>query len=184
MIPLHPQAIPGCADELRWVLPLGLLGFTGLVGEVPEPVRGLLADGTLCLVRAEPRAVVTRLGAGRSWSVEGARVRSALHAALGDAGSWRPDDDSEPAEDVRLTNAVEALIAGPVGDFTRSHGGWIELVSVRDGVVEVRLEGACHGCPAAAVTLRAQLERRLRESCPWLREVREAGRTHHLAGSA
>uniref|UniRef100_UPI0025E8734A NifU family protein n=1 Tax=Nocardioides sp. TaxID=35761 RepID=UPI0025E8734A len=70
--------------------------------------------------------------------------------------------------DVQLADAVRRLLAGDVGDYVRSHGGAIELVHVRHGVVTVAMRGACHGCPASAFTLRARFERRLREECPAL----------------
>jgi Fe-S cluster biogenesis protein NfuA len=50
-------------------------------------------------------------------------------------------------------------------------GGDIELVSIEEGVVTVRLFGACEGCPMSPVTLRAGIERLLREEVPTVREV-------------
>lgn len=50
-------------------------------------------------------------------------------------------------------------------------GGDIEFVGVDDGVVTVRLFGACEGCPMSPVTLRAGIERLLREEVPAVREV-------------
>lgn len=42
-------------------------------------------------------------------------------------------------------------------------GGDVELVDVEDGVVKVRLRGACVGCPAAAATLHGGIEKMLME---------------------
>lgn len=53
----------------------------------------------------------------------------------------------------------------------RLDGGDIELVSVHDGVVTIRLIGACEGCPMSPVTLRAGVERILREEVPNIRDV-------------
>lgn len=53
----------------------------------------------------------------------------------------------------------------------RLDGGDIELVGVDDGVVTVRLFGACEDCPMSPVTLRAGIERLLREEVPEVREV-------------
>lgn len=50
-------------------------------------------------------------------------------------------------------------------------GGDIELVGIEEGVVTVRLFGACEGCPMSPVTLRAGIERLLREEVPSVREV-------------
>lgn len=50
-------------------------------------------------------------------------------------------------------------------------GGDIELVGIVDGVVTIRLFGACDGCPMSPVTLRAGVERILRQEVPDVREV-------------
>ncbi|MGH2719411.1 MAG: NifU family protein [Actinomycetota bacterium] len=53
----------------------------------------------------------------------------------------------------------------------RLDGGDLELVGVTDGVVTIRLIGACDGCPMSPVTLRAGVERILREEVPEVRGV-------------
>jgi Fe-S cluster biogenesis protein NfuA len=54
----------------------------------------------------------------------------------------------------------------------QADGGDVELVDVtEDGVVKVRLTGACGGCPMAQITLKQGIERRLREAVPELKAV-------------
>ena len=54
----------------------------------------------------------------------------------------------------------------------QGHGGDIELVAVeQDNTVKVRLQGACQGCPGAAMTMRMGIERILREKVPEVKEV-------------
>jgi Fe-S cluster biogenesis protein NfuA len=171
MVPLHPQRCPDEPDRLRWITPAGVLPFTGPVAAAPPPIDILLRDGTLADVALEPTAVVTRLGAGRSWQADGPRVRTALHAALADPGGW---SGTARSDDAALLAAARRLLDGQVGDFARSHGGRIELLGVQDGVVTVRLCGACHGCPAARFTLHQRLEAQLRRCVPGLRAVAEA----------
>jgi len=49
----------------------------------------------------------------------------------------------------------------------QADGGDVQLVAVtEDGVVQVRLKGACAGCPMATLTLKNGIERRLREEIP------------------
>ena len=50
-------------------------------------------------------------------------------------------------------------------------GGDIELVDVEDGVVKVRLQGACAGCPGAQMTLKMMVERKIRQAVPEIKEV-------------
>jgi Fe-S cluster biogenesis protein NfuA len=40
----------------------------------------------------------------------------------------------------------------------RSHGGNVELIEVRDGVVRLRLQGSCHHCPSSSVTTQQTVE--------------------------
>jgi len=49
--------------------------------------------------------------------------------------------------------------------------GDVQLVDAVDGVVTVKLTGACSGCPMATVTLRHGIERVLREEIPEVKEV-------------
>ena len=53
----------------------------------------------------------------------------------------------------------------------QADGGDVELMGVKEGVVSVRLTGACSGCPMAAVTLQNGIERMLREEVPEIEEV-------------
>ena len=55
----------------------------------------------------------------------------------------------------------------------QGHGGDIELVGVDEatGVVSVRLQGACRGCPGALMTLKMGVERHLKEQIPEVTEV-------------
>lgn len=54
----------------------------------------------------------------------------------------------------------------------QSDGGDVELVDVSSqGVVQLRLHGACVGCPSATYTLRIGIERNLRERVPEVSEV-------------
>jgi Fe-S cluster biogenesis protein NfuA len=50
-------------------------------------------------------------------------------------------------------------------------GGNVELVDVNDGVVKVRLTGACGGCPMSALTLKMGIERILKKEIPEIKEV-------------
>jgi len=50
-------------------------------------------------------------------------------------------------------------------------GGNVELVSVNDGVVELKLTGACAGCPMSTLTLKMGIERILKQEAPEIKEV-------------
>ncbi len=53
----------------------------------------------------------------------------------------------------------------------RADGGDVELVDVKDGVVMVRLTGACGSCPMSTMTLQMGVERVIKEEVPEIKEV-------------
>ncbi len=53
----------------------------------------------------------------------------------------------------------------------QADGGDIELVDVSEGVVKLKLKGACAGCPMSAMTLRDGVERLIKEQIPEVKEV-------------
>ena len=50
-------------------------------------------------------------------------------------------------------------------------GGNVELLDVSDGVVKVKLTGACAGCPMSSLTLKMGIERVLKQEIPEVKEV-------------
>ena len=55
----------------------------------------------------------------------------------------------------------------------RMDGGDVELVDVTDdGIVKVRLKGACMGCPMATLTLRATIEKIIKSDVPGIKAVK------------
>ena len=53
----------------------------------------------------------------------------------------------------------------------QADGGDVELMDVKEGVVTVKLTGACSGCPMSTMTLRHGIERVLKEQVPEVKEV-------------
>ena len=67
----------------------------------------------------------------------------------------------------KIENALETI-----RPYLRADGGDVDLVSVsEEGIVEVRLTGACVGCPMSQMTLRAGVERALMREVPGIRRV-------------
>ena len=64
-------------------------------------------------------------------------------------------------------------VIGQIRPLLQADGGDIEYVDMdaATGVVQVRLKGACAGCPGAAMTLKMGVERHLKEKVPQVTEV-------------
>ncbi|HEX7064635.1 MAG TPA: NifU family protein [Bacillales bacterium] len=57
--------------------------------------------------------------------------------------------------------------------FLLRDGGDVDLVDVEEGVVEVRLMGACGSCPSSTITLKAGIERALIAEVPGVKELEQ-----------
>lgn len=70
-----------------------------------------------------------------------------------------------------LKESVE-LALGEIKPSLIADGGNVELVEVsEEGVVKVRLTGACSGCPMSTQTLKQGIERHLKQKVPGVKEV-------------
>jgi Fe-S cluster biogenesis protein NfuA len=69
-----------------------------------------------------------------------------------------------------MREKVEAALE-KIRPALQADGGDVELVDVIDGVVKVRLTGACAGCPMSTMTLKTGVERILKEEIPEVKEV-------------
>ncbi len=70
-----------------------------------------------------------------------------------------------------LVEKVEKALDS-IRPYLKADGGNVQLVRVtEDGIVEVKLQGACLGCPMSQMTLRAGVERALIREVPGIRRV-------------
>jgi len=73
-----------------------------------------------------------------------------------------------------MLEKVREVIEKEIKPLLALEGGSIELVSVENGVVKVRLKGACAGCPMSQFTLVNFVEATLKDRIPEVKEVRLA----------
>lgn len=69
-----------------------------------------------------------------------------------------------------MREKVEAAL-NEIRPGLQADGGDVELVDIEDGVVKVRLKGACAGCPMSQMTLAFGIERVLKERIPEVKKV-------------
>ncbi len=74
------------------------------------------------------------------------------------------------AEEMTLLEKVEKSIDG-IRPALQRDGGDVELVGIEDGIVKVKMAGACHGCPMAAMTLQMGIERKVKQDVPEIKAV-------------
>lgn len=72
-------------------------------------------------------------------------------------------------EDVMRAKVEEAL--NQIRPALQADGGDVKLVAIKGKVVQVKLTGACSGCPMSAITLKEGIERTIKEAVPEVEEV-------------
>ena len=80
-----------------------------------------------------------------------------------------------------LMTKVQELIDSTINPAVAGHGGFVELIDVQDNRVYLTMGGGCQGCGAADVTLKAGIERLIKEELPEIEEVLDS--TDHASGT-
>ena len=73
---------------------------------------------------------------------------------------------------------VEARVLGALDEvrpYLESHGGNVEFLGVTDGVVRLRMQGSCSGCPSSTVTLKLAIEEAVFKAAPDVEAVEAEG---------
>ncbi len=70
----------------------------------------------------------------------------------------------------RVMGALDA-----VRPYLATHGGGVELLDVSEGVVRLRLEGACNGCPSSALTLQSAVDEAIMRAAPDVERIEAEG---------
>ena len=93
---------------------------------------------------------------------------------------FKIENPNSPWQDP-VAKAVARVIEDDINPAVATHGGWVSLLDVKDGVVYIEMSGGCQGCGMANVTLKAGIETRLKEMVPDVREVLDT--TDHASGT-
>lgn len=132
------------------------------------------------LTRAIVQALLDLHGAGLERLLEhvaeaGEAGRGILDACAGDemVGGLLLLHGLHPLDlEARVREALET-----VRPLLRSHGGNVEFLAVHEGVVRLRLQGSCHGCPSSAVTLEQTVKEAIFAKAPEVTNVELEGLT-------
>jgi Fe-S cluster biogenesis protein NfuA len=78
--------------------------------------------------------------------------------------------DKNKREETNMEEKVEKALE-TIRSALRADGGDVELVDVTDGIIKVRLTGACGGCPLSQMTLTRGVETAIRKAVPEVNRV-------------
>jgi len=99
-------------------------------------------------------------------------------SALG--GALRIDNPNEGWRDP-IAARVQEVLDRQINPSVAAHGGYVDLLEVREGAAYVELGGGCQGCAQVDVTLRQGIEVAIKAAVPQITEVID--RTDHAAGT-
>ncbi|QOX80439.1 NifU family protein [Trichlorobacter lovleyi] len=71
-----------------------------------------------------------------------------------------------------MIEKVQAVL-DQVRPMLQRDGGDVELIDVVDGIVKVKLQGACGSCPMSTMTLKMGIEKAIKEQIPEIVEVQQ-----------
>lgn len=66
---------------------------------------------------------------------------------------------------------IRSLVEGLSSYIETYHGGWVEIVSISDHRLEVRLGGACEGCALSLTTLKGWVGGTVQQFFPEIKEI-------------
>lgn len=138
--------------------------------------RLLNIDGVTDLLFAREFISVSRDASAASWLDLQFEVVAEISEALeegedADLSRWAED---QIASDDPIEKQIAELLRTRIAPRVARDGGNITLLSYRDGVATVQLQGACGGCPSALMTLKRGVETTLKHYIPELQRVEAA----------
>ena len=79
--------------------------------------------------------------------------------------------EQDSANDSESVKKIKEILDSEIRPAIGMDGGDCEFVSFEDGILTLRLQGACSDCPSSVMTLKMGIENRLREDIPELKDV-------------
>ena len=139
--------------------------------EIPAVEGVLIADN---------QVTVTKAGV-EQWPVIGKQVGAKIreHIRSEEPAVSEEFQRSVPADD-EIRKRVQDLLNRDINPAVGMHGGFVELIDVKNNSIYIRMGGGCQGCGAADVTLKQGIEKSIRELIPQVGEILDT--TDHAAG--
>ncbi len=131
----------------------------------------LVAHDTVTVVKSTPDP----------WPAVGKQIGAAIRETI---ASGAPPVSAEILRDVPpesvLREIVQQLLDTEINPALGGHGGFVELIDVKENNLFMRMGGGCQGCGMAKATLRGGIEKLIREVVPAVGEILDV--TDHASG--
>ena len=73
-----------------------------------------------------------------------------------------------------IIKKIKDVLEKEIKPMLKGDGGDVEFVDFKDGIVNLKLKGACVGCPFSEMTIKESIEKTLKEKIPEVKEVEKA----------
>ena len=172
--PITLKFIPGCG-----VMSKGTADFTDKKSADRSPLakRLFAVDGVSAVFFGSNFITVTRAN-DVGWPTIKTAILGAIteHFQSGEpiteSGGEVTPEDTEDEKDPKVVKRIKELLDNRVRPAVAMDGGDITFRAYEDGVVYLKMRGACSGCPSSTATLKAGIENLLRHYIPEVQEVR------------
>jgi len=137
-------------------------------------------DGIREILVAGPSLTIAK-SSPEPWSALGKRIGDAIRGAIVAGKPLFATELKKPTlTDDQIRREIEDLFETEINPAISGHGGFVELIEVKNSVVSLRMAGGCQGCGAAAITLKHGIERSILNRVPDVAEVVDV--TDHTSG--
>ena len=146
----------------------------------PLAQRLFAIEGVISVLISHNEITVNK-GGLEEWQVLGRQIGAAIreHVQSGDpAVSEELLESIPPADEIR--SKVAEVLQNEINPAVASHGGFVQLIDVRDNNVFIQMGGGCQGCGMASQTLKYGVETAIRQAVPEVGGIFDT--TDHAAG--
>lgn len=166
----------------RPVYPDGSIYFSSKAQAAGSPLAEKLFDiDGVESVLIQDSVVTVSAATGGNWMPIAKQVGSAIRTVLQNGETPIAKDALEalPAPE-EIKQKVQAILDGEINPAVAAHGGWVELIDVKENELFIRMGGGCQGCGMADVTLKQGVEKAIRDAIPEIGAIMDT--TDHASG--
>jgi NFU1 iron-sulfur cluster scaffold homolog, mitochondrial len=143
--------------------------------------EAIFNTGNVSTLMISSKTITVTQANSEDWRTMGKRIGGAIREAYtsGKALLNKAVQDKIPPSD-KIKKLVEEVFETEVNPAVASHGGFIQLVDIKQNDIYIKMGGGCQGCASSTATLRRGVEQTLRRHIPGLGFIFDA--TDHASG--
>lgn len=143
--------------------------------------EALFATGNVAEILIAGKEITVRQEASADWREQGAKIGQAIRQAHASEKPLISDElKKRLASDEEIKKNVAKILETEINPAVAQHGGFIEVLDVKNNNLFIRMGGGCQGCGMAAATLKQGVEQAIRKSLPHIGAIYDT--TDHAAG--